>query len=396
MSLLQAPAWLQSLLVDGVVAGVGSVLAFVPGLLVLYFFLSLLEDSGYMARAAFVMDRAMSWMGLHGKSFVPMILGFGCAVPAIYATRTLENRRDRVLTALLVPLMSCSARLPVYVVFGLAFFREQSGTLIWALYATGIVVAALAGLLLSNTVLRQQADSALCAGASALSSAHLAQPARSHVGQRQRFCAQGRQPHPGGLPGHLATAQPALGRTGSAAHSLFGQISQAVAPLLAPAGFGHWDAAGALVTGLAAKEVVVSTLAQIYAPQAPAAPALSNANVGAELLGIVTGLGKATLQAGRTLLSLLPGLGGIAPAAPATDTALSSALRQHFTPLSGNQAALAGMLQTLVQRGYLVEVADAASPCSACAWRGGCVIMTTARRRYAPARSGGTGHDRAV
>ncbi|MGB4804709.1 MAG: ferrous iron transport protein B [Anaerolineae bacterium] len=334
LSLLQAPAWLQSLLVDGVVAGVGSVLAFVPGLLVLYFFLSLLEDSGYMARAAFVMDRAMSWMGLHGKSFVPMILGFGCAVPAIYATRTLENRRDRVLTALVVPLMSCSARLPVYVVFGLAFFREQSGTLIWALYATGIVVAALAGLLLSNTVLRQQADSAF-------------------VLELPPY----RLPTWHSLRVHMwANVSDFVRKAGSLIlvaslviwlllnlpwgvqdqrHSLFGQISQAVAPLLAPAGFGHWDAAGALVTGLAAKEVVVSTLAQIYAPQAPAAPALSNANVGAELLGIVTGLGKATLQAGRTLLSLLPGLGRIAPAAPATDTALSSALRQHFTPLSG-------------------------------------------------------------
>ncbi len=111
-----APAWLHSLVIDGMVAGVGGVLVFVPGLMVLFFFLALLEDSGYLSRAAFVMDRFMRVVGLHGKSFIPMVLGFGCAVPAIYATRTLAGRRDRLLTALLVPLMSCSARLPVYLV----------------------------------------------------------------------------------------------------------------------------------------------------------------------------------------------------------------------------------------------------------------------------------------
>ena len=128
LNLLSAPAWIHSLLIDGIVAGVGGVLVFVPGLLILYFFLALLEDSGYMSRAAFVMDRFMRVVGLHGKSFIPMILGFGCAVPAVYATRTIASGRDRVLTALLVPLMSCSPRLPVYVVFGLAFFGARAGT----------------------------------------------------------------------------------------------------------------------------------------------------------------------------------------------------------------------------------------------------------------------------
>ncbi len=333
LSLLHAPSWLQSLLVEGVLAGVGSVLAFVPGLLVLYFFLSLLEDSGYMARAAFVMDKAMSWMGLHGKSFVPLILGFGCAVPAIYATRTLENRRDRILTALLVPLMSCSARLPVYVVFGLAFFRPQAGALIWALYAAGIAVAALAGFVLSRTVLPPQADSAF-------------------VLELPPY----RLPTWHSLRVHMwANVSDFVRKAGSLIliaslviwlllnlpwgvedqqQSLFGQISRTVAPALAPAGFGQWDAAGALITGLAAKEVVVSTLAQIYAPQAPAASPRA-ASARAELLGIATGLGDATVQAGRSLLSLVPGLGGLGPETPAADTALSRALRQHFTPLSG-------------------------------------------------------------
>ncbi|HXW01153.1 MAG TPA: ferrous iron transporter B, partial [Anaerolineae bacterium] len=140
-----APAWLQSLIIDGVIAGVGGVLVFLPSLFVLYFFLTLLEDSGYMARAAFVMDKVMSFLGLHGKSFIPLILGFGCAVPAIYATRTLESRRDRLATGLLIPLMSCSARLPVYVVFGRAFFPAHADRLIASMYALGLIVAALAG-----------------------------------------------------------------------------------------------------------------------------------------------------------------------------------------------------------------------------------------------------------
>jgi len=110
LDLVSAQAWTRSLVIDGIIAGVGGILVFVPGLLILYFFLALLEDSGYMSRAAFVMDRFMRVVGLHGKSFIPMILGFGCAVPAVYATRTIASRRDRVLTALLVPLMSCSAR----------------------------------------------------------------------------------------------------------------------------------------------------------------------------------------------------------------------------------------------------------------------------------------------
>jgi ferrous iron transport protein B len=160
LDLLRVPSWIHSLLIDGIVAGVGGVLVFIPGLLILYFFLALLEDSGYMSRAAFVMDRFMRIVGLHGKSFIPMILGFGCAVPAIYATRTIASRRDRILTALLVPLMSCSARLPVYVVFGLAFFGARAGTVIWAMYALGIVVAMLAGMIFTRTILKPDVTSA--------------------------------------------------------------------------------------------------------------------------------------------------------------------------------------------------------------------------------------------
>ena len=126
--------WVESLLVDGIIAGVGAVLVFVPVLLSLYIALAFLEDSGYMARAAFVMDRSMRAVGLQGKSFLPMMVGFGCSVPAVYATRTLENERDRVLTTLLVPFMSCAARLPVYVIMASVFFPQYAGPAVFGMY----------------------------------------------------------------------------------------------------------------------------------------------------------------------------------------------------------------------------------------------------------------------
>lgn len=146
--------WVESLAVDGVIAGAGGVLVFVPVIMFLYFFIALLEDSGYMARAAFVMDRFMRVLGLHGKSFIPLLVGFGCSVPGIYATRTLEDRRDRILTGLLVPFMSCAARLPVYVLIGTAFFGAQSGNLVFAMYLLGVLVAVLSGLLMRRTLFR--------------------------------------------------------------------------------------------------------------------------------------------------------------------------------------------------------------------------------------------------
>ena len=143
--------WIESLFVDGIIAGVGGVLVFVPVMLALYFALALLEDSGYMARAAFVMDRFMHGLGLHGKSFMCMIVGFGCTVPACYATRTLENQKDRILTGLLVPFMSCGARLPVYVLFASIFFPQNSNAVIFSLYVGGIAVAVLLGVLLLSS-----------------------------------------------------------------------------------------------------------------------------------------------------------------------------------------------------------------------------------------------------
>ena len=145
---------LRDLIVDGIIAGVGGVLVFLPNILILFFFISILEDTGYMARAAFIMDRLMHKIGLHGKSFIPFLIGFGCSVPAIMATRTLENRKDRIVTALVLPFMSCSARLPVYLLFVAAFFDKNQGVILLSVYLIGAIVAILTALLLNKTAFK--------------------------------------------------------------------------------------------------------------------------------------------------------------------------------------------------------------------------------------------------
>lgn len=145
---------LRDLIVDGIIAGVGGVLVFLPNILILFFFISILEDTGYMARAAFIVDRLMHKIGLHGKSFIPFIIGFGCSVPAIMATRTLENRKDRLLTILVTPFMSCSARLPVYLLFVAAFFERHQGLILMSVYAIGVIFAIVTALLLNKTAFK--------------------------------------------------------------------------------------------------------------------------------------------------------------------------------------------------------------------------------------------------
>ncbi len=261
--------WVESLFVDGVIAGVGGVLVFVPVLMALYLALAVLEDSGYMARAAFVMDRLMHALGLHGKSFLPMIVGFGCTVPAFYATRTLENEKDRVLTGLLVPFMSCGARLPVYVLFAAIFFPENTGAVVFALYLLGIVTAIVLGIVFKNTLFKGKEQS----------------PFVMELPPYRMPTLRGIWFHMWERTGAfvrkawtiiLATsiviwfllAIP-VGGGGSFADtevddSAFARASAAIAPVFKPLGFGDWRPTGALVTGFVAKEVVVSTLAQVY------------------------------------------------------------------------------------------------------------------------------------
>jgi len=369
LTMLSAPDWLISLAVDGIIAGVGAVLVFIPGLVVLYFFLTLLEDSGYMARVAFVMDRVMRFTGLHGKSFMPMILGFGCAVPAIYSTRTLENRSQRLLTSLLVPLMSCSARLPVYVVFGMAFFGAAAASAITGLYVLGIVMAAIVGIVLSRTILRDRSDSVF-----ALELPPYRMPTlkalTTHTWQKTKeFVVKA---------GTVILVVSVLlwflmslpWGVKDQRDSYFGQLSAAVAPAFEPAGFGTWQASGALVTGFIAKEVVVTTMAQAYVGEGEGAAAssgdtvASTPSVAEDLLEIGTGLVTAADAAVRSTLSIIPGV-ELMPAAEAEqpqDTALSTALAANFVPL----AAIAFVVFVLI---YTPCVATLAAIKSEFGWR---------------------------
>lgn len=329
-----APGWARSLVIDGMVAGVGGVLVFVPGLMVLFFFLALLEDSGYLSRAAFVMDRFMRVVGLHGKSFIPMVLGFGCAVPAIYATRALAGRRDRLLTALLVPLMSCSARLPVYVVFGLAFFGSRAGSVIWLMYALGIAAALLVGMVFTRTVLKPDSGSAFV-----LELPPYRRPALRglliHMWEHTREFVHKAGTVILGVSVGLWLLLNLPWGVASQRDSYFGQLSASVSPLFQPLGFGQWEAAGALVTGFAAKEIVVSTFSQIYVGgEAAGGVVTAPPDLAADLRGIGGGFVEASLDAGRVLLSIVPGVELGASDGKAEDTALSAALRQNFTPLS--------------------------------------------------------------
>jgi ferrous iron transport protein B len=332
LDLVPVPSWIHSMVIDGIVAGVGGILVFLPGLLILYFFLALLEDSGYMSRVAFVMDRIMRIVGLHGKSFIPMLLGFGCAVPAIYATRTISSHRDRILTALLVPLMSCSARLPVYVVFGLAFFGARAGTVIWAMYVLGILVAMLAGLVFTNTILKPDASSAFVLElppyrAPALKSVliYMWENTREFVRKAGTLILSA------SVVMWLLLNLP-WGVTNKH-DSLFGKFSNAISPVFAPLGFGNWQTSGALISGFMAKEIVISTMSQIYVGGEDAQP-VEPTTFGEDLYGIGSGFVTATIDAGKILFSIIPGVHLVDEQVGAEDTVLSLALQQRFTPLS--------------------------------------------------------------
>lgn len=325
--------WVESLVVDGILAGVGGVLVFVPVLLFLYFFLALLEDSGYMARAAFVMDRLMHSLGLHGKSFLPMIVGFGCTVPAVYATRVLENEEDRKLTGFLVPMMSCGARLPVYTIFAAAFFPQNPAQFIFAMYLSGIAFAILTGVVLKRILFANK-------------------PPAPFVLELPPY----RLPTLKGILIHMWERTSLFLRKASTiilavsivlwflmnipwgvddpADSLFGKASAAIAPVLAPAGFGEWQAAGALTTGFVAKEVVVGTMSQIYVGAAEEEEAEEPTTFLQDLEDIGVGFWNATVDTVKTAISIIPGVDLMgAEEEEEEDTALMAALRQAFTPL---------------------------------------------------------------
>ena len=254
-----------SLVCDGIIAGVGGVLTFLPQIALLFLFLSFLEDSGYMSRAAFIMDRALRRFGLSGKAFIPMLMGFGCSVPAIMGARTMENEKDRRMTILLVPFMSCSAKLPVYGLISAAFFGPWAGLVVFGLYITGMLVGIASGLFFKKT---------LFAGEPAPFVLELPPYRLPSIGNMLTHVWQK-------VKGFLVKAGTlillmsmvlwllqsfdfSLRMVDDPTHSMLGALGNVLAPLFAPCGFGFWQAAVALLTGLIAKEMVVSSLSMFY------------------------------------------------------------------------------------------------------------------------------------
>ena len=279
---LDAGPLLRTLVREGVFAGVGSVAAFLPVILVLFFFLSLLEDTGYLARVAFVTDCPLRRLGLSGQSAVPLLLGFGCSVPAVLAARTLPARRDRVLTILLTPWMSCSAKAPVYAAFAAAFFPQRSALVFLALYALGIGTAVGAAKLLGCMGRQEAAPFVMELPDYRWPDAH---SVLRRMRQRTReFLARAFTVILAASVGVwvLRTFTPAWRVAANADECLLAAAGRVIAPVFQPLGFGDWRAATALVTGLLAKETVLSTLGvllggeltaalpQVFSPEAAA------------------------------------------------------------------------------------------------------------------------------
>ena len=251
--------YLASFICDGIIGGVGGVLTFLPIIILMFLFLSILEDCGYLARAAFTLDKVMhKVVGLHGKAFIPMILGFGCGVPAIMATRTMENEGDRMLAMMLVPFMSCTARLPIYAIFTAAFFAENEGTVLLAIYVLGIVVALIVAAILKRTLFK------------GMSTPFVMELPTYKVPSLKGVLLHTWEKVKGFLrkAGTIILACSIvlwalsifpLGVEYGSAQSVLGMIGGVIAPIFAPLGFGFWQAAVAIIAGLAAKEVVVAT-----------------------------------------------------------------------------------------------------------------------------------------
>jgi ferrous iron transport protein B len=290
---------LKDLLINGILGGVGGVIVFLPNILILFFFISLMEDTGYMARAAFIMDKLMHKIGLHGKSFIPLIMGFGCNVPAIMATRTIENRGNRLLTILINPFMSCSARLPVYVLIIGAFFQDNPGTVLFGIYGLGILMAIMVAIIFKKTLFRSE-DTPFVMELPPYRFPTLKTTTRHmwHKGSLYLkkmggiilaasiiIWALGYFPRDNGTTvstsRHAATSHPEIAGTGDDAvlftatgnqyepeagrqqRSYIGRIGTFIEPVIAPLGF-DWKMGVALLSGVAAKEIVVSTMGVLY------------------------------------------------------------------------------------------------------------------------------------
>ncbi|MBS4173377.1 ferrous iron transport protein B [Bacillus sp. FJAT-49736] len=259
-----ATSFIQALVTDGIVAGVGGVLVFVPQIFVLFLFISFLEDSGYMARAALVMDRVLEKVGLNGKAFIPMVIGFGCNVPGIMAARTIEQPKERLLTVLLTPLMSCSARLSIYALFVGAFFHKHQAIIVFSLYVMGIVVALVLAKIFSKVLMKNQ-PSMFVIELPPYRVPHALTLWRSTWDKGKGFVRKaGTFIFGGSVAIWLLSYFGPGGIAVDLDHSFLAIIGGWFVPILAPLGFGMWQAGAALITGFLAKEVVVSTMGIIY------------------------------------------------------------------------------------------------------------------------------------
>ena len=328
VSTYMSPGWWKDMVVDGIIGGVGSVLVFLPNILLLYLFISLLEDSGYMARAAFIMDRVMHRMGLHGKSFIPMVMGFGCNVPAVMATRSIESRKSRLITILILPLMSCSGRLPVYILIAGAFFPKNAGLVLLGLYALGIVLAVLAAKVISRFVKDDDLPFVMELPPYRVPTA---KSVFRHTWEKGKQYLQK-------MSGTILVCSVVIWALGyfprhdeyqtvaeQQEHSYIGYVGRAIEPVLAPLGF-DWKMGVGIIAGIGAKELVVSTLGVMYSPEGEAA----GSPAGAALDGLADGASDGLADAASAgLLSESDGADGKVSEAR---TPLQSALLKAVTP----------------------------------------------------------------
>lgn len=262
-SLSSLSPWFKSLLVDGIVGGIGSVIVFLPIILTLFLGISFLEDSGYMSRAAFIMDKLMRRMGLSGKAFIPLIIGFGCSVPGIMASRTLESEKDRKLTALLVPLMSCNARLPVYALFASVFFPGNETLIVFSLYLLGILIAFLIGILFKNTLFKKDEEPFI------IELSPYKMPGFKSLTKLTWEKGKGFLKKAGTIIFAASVVIWFLSNfnfTGMVEmnDSLLASIGKLIAPIFKPLGFGSWENSVAILTGITAKEIILSSMGVIY------------------------------------------------------------------------------------------------------------------------------------
>jgi ferrous iron transport protein B len=255
--------WFKSLIIDGIIGGVGSVIIFLPVIMALFLCISFLEDSGYMSRVAFIMDRIIRKMGLSGKAFIPLIIGFGCSVPAVMSARTLESEKDRKLAALIVPLMSCNARLPVYLVFAGAFFRGHESLVVASLYAVGVIIAFLIGILFKNTLFKKDDEPFI------IELPEYKLPDARSLALHTWEKGKGFLKKAGTIIFSISIIVWVLSNFSFNGYtdinsSFMSNIGRAISPIFYPLGFASWQSSVSLLTGIMAKEVVVGTMGVIY------------------------------------------------------------------------------------------------------------------------------------